>query len=343
VYRWAQEIELSWEKQVAYVPSNRTAQALAVIKARQLGYQSVDNGILPIPGEITFNDDKTLKGEKMSLPFLVSEEGPTNMSTPDLPFKSEHLRALDNKQFYLPPGDYPELEPTSVFKEGHLLYNRKKLPVLADALPTTISKDPYGRRYSGDPCKLNEMWCWREKKVCRAPHICPDLETPFVRLEFRGWLTRFFHVERKDVKDLCPYCDRTIKTYFHECRKGFPLYKGDTDTSVIKRLINLTKGYSEDIPQVEGGFKLLPVEEKETIEGSLWLPQLDYALSGYNDTITNYIRDLIRTRGPLTSRQIHQSFVDSGRSKQTLIRLMRQSEMFIFNDSSGEWHIVETT
>jgi len=206
-------IKLALTIDKAYKVETNAALATALLIANKEGYASGQDCILPVKGSVLVEGQR-LKGPiPTDVATVISADQEWTYVRDKL--ASNYLVDVPTTLMYLPENSYMEFEPTSLRIDDKRGYRRLNLPVSQDIKNTgTRQKDPYGRVYVGVPCLPGHMWCWLEKKVVLVPHMCPDLHGSRRKI-FKGYKTSFKHPV--NARDLCPKCDRSINSYFHNC------------------------------------------------------------------------------------------------------------------------------
>jgi hypothetical protein len=320
--QWTRDIEVSWKFTPHYEAQNRTAAALAhMIKA--------DRGLV----------DKVVVEQLPSQFERVHRvgQGPVEaLPKGDGPVISETLVPESREKAYLPEADYKEWAPTSVFKDSKVLYERKPLPAMLpkDQATKKRGKDPYGRNCFGE-VPIGYMWCWRECKAVITPHLCPDLDPAGRNKEFRGWKTFFRHLDRETEKDLCPICDRTIRSYYHKCNYGF--VSDLDDETAQKALLSLYKEIPHEVsvwtPNKDA---FLQSAEEDNGSHRFCLPQFAFLMSGRGSRVVDAVIDIVRDL-PMTLPELHARLVKGVMSITKLRQLLKTVPELVFDESNGKW------
>lgn len=319
---WCQSIEVAWKFTDFYVTDNRTAEALANMIKQERGL---------LNKEVVYDHL-----QKPQVKLMGQGEVPA-LPGRDPIVSSDFLVPLALEKALLPEGQYREWAPTSLVIEDKSLFVRKELPVI---LPPSLeapgrSKDPFGRSCFGT-VPPDGMWCWREKKIVKSPHLCPDLNPTGRFRVFRGWKTYFSHLDRVSEKDLCPVCDRTIRSYFHKCSLGF--VSDLPDEKALEVLMSLYK----EIPHEIGTWtypetaRLLPAEEDKGSK-RLFLPQFSFLVSKSASNLLLAVRDYV-DQTPSTLSDLHKRLAYGYMGIAKMRQLLASDPELRFDDSSGKWH-----
>jgi len=203
----------------SFEPETGQAKAAALMVANQLGLASGQKCIQPYQGDLAFEDNDFQGPPPVTQAVFSKDKAPRGEEGLHREVRahyiSDELQGVAAEYVYLPEAYYPELEATALVRENKRGYRRPDLPsAVVEESGGGRQKDPYGRRYVGNPCTAGEMWCWQEKQIVKTPHLCP-LGCGRRHKIWRGYCTSYKHPDQ--AKDLCSRCDRSVTSYFHRC------------------------------------------------------------------------------------------------------------------------------